>query len=73
MAPRSRNNIEPDDLRSLEDALRALSERERLVCVWLRLGFTVGEVAHSCGGSASEVQAIYKRAAERIRKLRRGR
>ena len=46
------------DIDAVSDILHGLTEDERLVCAWVRLGFSVDEIAKKIGRSNDEVAAL---------------
>ena len=66
--PRDDTNLDADV--SFREALTQLSQQERLVCVWLQLGFTHRAVASCCGLSLDEIETMHRDALDKIRRLR---
>jgi hypothetical protein len=46
------------DVHETPEMLHGLTEDERLVCGWLRLGFSITEIAKQIGKSTDEVAAL---------------
>jgi DNA-directed RNA polymerase specialized sigma24 family protein len=51
----------------LREVLDLLSEDERRVCFWKKVGFSSEEIAARRGGSAAAVDTLFSRAKQKIR------
>ena len=58
------------DIDAASDVLHGLTEDERLVCGWLRLGFSIKEIANEVGRSTAEVAALVARVRTRHELIR---
>jgi DNA-directed RNA polymerase specialized sigma24 family protein len=65
-----RSDDGPADINfSFKEALARLTEQERLMCVWLQLGFSHRAIATCCGLSVVEIEMVHRDALEKIRRL----
>jgi DNA-directed RNA polymerase specialized sigma24 family protein len=53
----------------LREVLEALTEEERLVCIWKKAGFSSSEIAARRGGSAASVDVLVFRIKQKVRGL----
>lgn len=54
---------------SFTTVINQLTQQERCVCEWRRLGFTSRQVAQCQGNSVSAVESLYSQAIAKIRRL----
>jgi len=54
---------------AVKHVLNQLTTKERLVCVWRRLGFRSRAIANHVALPGVEVEALYRIAVEKIRRL----
>jgi DNA-directed RNA polymerase specialized sigma24 family protein len=52
-----------------KEALDSLSREERLVCIWRRVGFSNEQIADHLGWPAADVDAVFRRAHDKVQQI----